>query len=174
LYEKQVVSEHPSSVIQVEVDAKIQLRPLSRFRPQPRKSLTSVSQLFDSYRLNSILPASPYLASPSIGHGCASQFRLVTPGARLRFPFLAPPPEFRKRPANAVFPNSYFSSSLRKASQLPLAMPATQITDITPAVEPAVKRKYHSKEKRRRVVKETLEPGASVAVIARAHGVNAC
>jgi transposase len=52
-------------------------------------------------------------------------------------------------------------------------MPATQITDITPAVEPAGKRKYRSKEERRRIVKETLEPGASVAVIARAYGVNA-
>jgi transposase len=52
-------------------------------------------------------------------------------------------------------------------------MPATQITDITPAVEPTVKRKYRSKEERRRIVEETLEPGASVAVIARAHGVNA-
>ena len=52
-------------------------------------------------------------------------------------------------------------------------MPATRITDITPADEPAVKRKYRSKQERRRIVEETLAPGASVAVIARAHGVNA-
>lgn len=52
-------------------------------------------------------------------------------------------------------------------------MPATRTTDITPAVEPAIKRKYRSKEERRRIVEETLEPGASVAVIARSHGVNA-
>ena len=52
-------------------------------------------------------------------------------------------------------------------------MPATRITDITPVVEPTVKRKYRSKEERRRIVEETLEPGASVAVIARSHDVNA-
>jgi transposase len=52
-------------------------------------------------------------------------------------------------------------------------MPATRITDLTPAVEPTVKRKYRSKEERRRIVEETLEPSASVAVIARSHGVNA-
>lgn len=52
-------------------------------------------------------------------------------------------------------------------------MPTTRITDLTPAVEPAVKRKYRSKEERRRIVEETLERGASVAVIARSHGVNA-
>jgi transposase len=47
------------------------------------------------------------------------------------------------------------------------------MTDITPVVEPTIKRKYRSKEERRRIVEETLEPGASVAVIARSHGVNA-
>ncbi len=52
-------------------------------------------------------------------------------------------------------------------------MPASRITDITPANELAVKRKYRSKEERRRIAEETLAPGASVAVIARAHGVNA-
>ena len=52
-------------------------------------------------------------------------------------------------------------------------MPATRITDITPAVTPVVKRKYRSKEERRRIAEETLAPGASVAVVARAHGVNA-
>jgi transposase len=35
------------------------------------------------------------------------------------------------------------------------------------------KRRYRSKIERRRIVEETLLPGASVAVIARSHGVNA-
>jgi transposase len=39
--------------------------------------------------------------------------------------------------------------------------------------EPAAKRRYRSKQERRQIVEETLEPGASVAVIARQHGVNA-
>lgn len=34
-------------------------------------------------------------------------------------------------------------------------------------------RRYRSKQERRRVVEETLQSGASVAVIARRHGVNA-
>jgi hypothetical protein len=46
-------------------------------------------------------------------------------------------------------------------------MPATRITDITPVVAPVVKRKYSSKEERRRIAEETLAPGASVAVVAR-------
>jgi transposase len=37
----------------------------------------------------------------------------------------------------------------------------------------AEKRRYRSKQVRRRVVEETLQPGASVAIIARRHGVNA-
>lgn len=39
--------------------------------------------------------------------------------------------------------------------------------------ERVAKRQYRSKEKRRQIVEETLQPGASVAVIARQHGVNA-
>src|SRR5581483_8807261 len=35
------------------------------------------------------------------------------------------------------------------------------------------KRRHRSKEERRRIVEESLVPGASVAVIARAHGINA-
>jgi transposase len=35
------------------------------------------------------------------------------------------------------------------------------------------KRRHRSKQERREIVEETLKPGASVAVIARAHGVNA-
>ena len=34
-------------------------------------------------------------------------------------------------------------------------------------------RRWHSVEEKRRVVEETLQPGASVARVARAHGVNA-
>src|SRR5690348_1310353 len=34
-------------------------------------------------------------------------------------------------------------------------------------------RQFRSKEERRKIVEETLKPGASVALIARAHGVNA-
>jgi transposase len=39
--------------------------------------------------------------------------------------------------------------------------------------EPARKRAYRSKQERREIVEETLQPGASVAVVARRHGVNA-
>jgi transposase len=35
------------------------------------------------------------------------------------------------------------------------------------------KREFRSKEERRRIVEETLKPGASVALVARANGVNA-
>jgi transposase len=37
----------------------------------------------------------------------------------------------------------------------------------------AAKRRYRSKQERRKIVEETLQPGASVAVIARQHDVNA-
>jgi transposase len=40
-------------------------------------------------------------------------------------------------------------------------------------VEAVSKRRHRSKQERRAVVEETLRPGASVAVIARRHGVNA-
>ena len=39
--------------------------------------------------------------------------------------------------------------------------------------EPAAKRRYRSKQERRQVVEETSQSGASVAVVARQHGVNA-
>src|SRR5580704_14610990 len=38
---------------------------------------------------------------------------------------------------------------------------------------PEARRRYWSKQERRRIVEETLQPEASVAVIARQHGVNA-
>src|ERR1700756_2906567 len=34
------------------------------------------------------------------------------------------------------------------------------------------KRRYRSKQERRRIVEETLKPGASVSLVARAHDVN--
>jgi transposase len=40
-------------------------------------------------------------------------------------------------------------------------------------VEPPAKRRHRSKRERRQIVEETLQPGASVAVIARRHEVNA-
>ena len=46
-------------------------------------------------------------------------------------------------------------------------------THVVAAAEPAVKRHYRSKQERRRIVEESLQPGASVAVVARSHGVNA-
>ena len=39
--------------------------------------------------------------------------------------------------------------------------------------QPRTKRRYRSGEERRRIVEETLVPGTSVAIVARAHGVNA-
>ena len=39
--------------------------------------------------------------------------------------------------------------------------------------QPRAKRRYRSAEERRRIVEETLVPGTSVAIVARAHGVNA-
>lgn len=39
--------------------------------------------------------------------------------------------------------------------------------------EPGTKRRYRSKQERQQIVEETLQPGASVAVIARRHDVNA-
>src|ERR1700759_449996 len=40
-------------------------------------------------------------------------------------------------------------------------------------IEPMPKRRYRSKRARRQIVEESLQPGASVAVIARQHEVNA-
>lgn len=36
-----------------------------------------------------------------------------------------------------------------------------------------IRRRFRSKQERRRIAEESLEPGASVAVVARRHGVNA-
>jgi transposase len=45
----------------------------------------------------------------------------------------------------------------------------TQVAD----AEVAVKRRQRSKQERRQIAEESLQPGASVAVVARRHGVNA-
>lgn len=41
------------------------------------------------------------------------------------------------------------------------------------AVNSGVTRRYRSKQERRQIAEESLQPGTSVAVIARRHGVNA-
>jgi transposase len=46
-------------------------------------------------------------------------------------------------------------------------------TTSQPTFYPRNKRRYRSAEERRRIVEETLVAGTSVAVVARAHGVNA-
>lgn len=40
-------------------------------------------------------------------------------------------------------------------------------------IEVVVRRRHRSKQERRRIAEESLQPGASVAVLARRHGVNA-
>src|SRR5919197_6379425 len=44
------------------------------------------------------------------------------------------------------------------------------ISAVTPEEEP--KRRFRSKQERRQIVEETLRPGASVSLVARAHDVN--
>jgi transposase len=46
-------------------------------------------------------------------------------------------------------------------------------TEILHGVKPRARRQYRSKLERRRIVEESHKPGASVAVVARTHGVNA-
>lgn len=46
-------------------------------------------------------------------------------------------------------------------------------TVLQPSSQPRTKRRYRSAGERRHVVEETLVPGASVAIVGRAHGVNA-
>lgn len=41
------------------------------------------------------------------------------------------------------------------------------------ASDAGTKRRFRSKDERRRIAEESLQPGASVAVVARRHGVNA-
>lgn len=52
-------------------------------------------------------------------------------------------------------------------------MRTASITDNSGTIEPATKRRYRSKQERRQIAEESLQPGTSVAIIARRHGVNA-
>ncbi len=56
-----------------------------------------------------------------------------------------------------------------------MAISSPAVIEPNPASDilPAVKRQRHSVAKKRQIVEETLVPGASVARVARAHGVNA-
>jgi transposase len=47
------------------------------------------------------------------------------------------------------------------------------IETATVAEDSRVKRRFRSKQERRQIAEESLQPGASVAVVARKHGVNA-
>ena len=51
-------------------------------------------------------------------------------------------------------------------------MPRASHTE-TPTAESAAKRRFRTKQERRQIAEESLSPGASVAVVARRHGVNA-
>jgi transposase len=46
-------------------------------------------------------------------------------------------------------------------------------TEILATDNAATKRRFRSKQERRQIANESLQPGASVAVVARRHGVNA-
>jgi len=50
---------------------------------------------------------------------------------------------------------------------------ATQNGETVVRLENGERRRFRSKQERRQIVEETLKPGASVALIAREHGVNA-
>lgn len=52
-------------------------------------------------------------------------------------------------------------------------MRTTRGAEIIIAAEPVARRRHRSKQERRQIAEESLQPGASVAVIARSHGVNA-
>ena len=52
-------------------------------------------------------------------------------------------------------------------------MGAAQSTVAVITTKTGLTRQFRSKQERRQIVEETLKPGASVALVARAHGVNA-
>ena len=52
-------------------------------------------------------------------------------------------------------------------------MRSVRNVEVVGGAEAIAKRRFRSKEERRRIAEESLEPGASVAVIARSQGVNA-
>jgi transposase len=52
-------------------------------------------------------------------------------------------------------------------------MGAVQTTGTVVTLKDGGRRRFRSKQERRRIVEETLKPGASVSLVARAHDVNA-
>lgn len=52
-------------------------------------------------------------------------------------------------------------------------MTGTRSTEQLTLDEPKLKRRFRSKQERRQIVEETLQPGTSVAIVARKHDVNA-
>jgi transposase len=52
-------------------------------------------------------------------------------------------------------------------------MPITRNADTPTADDSVAKRRFRTKQERRQIAEESLQPGASVAVVARRHGVNA-
>jgi len=52
-------------------------------------------------------------------------------------------------------------------------MRTTQSTELIAVEEPKAKRRFRSKQERRQIAEESLQPETSVAVVARRHGVNA-
>jgi transposase len=46
-------------------------------------------------------------------------------------------------------------------------------SEIGAAIEAPVRRRHRSKQERRQIAEESLQPGISVAVLARRHGINA-
>ena len=52
-------------------------------------------------------------------------------------------------------------------------MPTSRQTETPTSDGSVVKRRFRTKQERRQIAEESLRPGASVAVVARRHGVNA-
>lgn len=52
-------------------------------------------------------------------------------------------------------------------------MPTTRHTGTPTADDFVAKRRFRSRQERRQIAEESLQPGASAAVVARRHGVNA-
>jgi len=52
-------------------------------------------------------------------------------------------------------------------------MPTTRHTETLTGEDCPAKRRFRTKQERRQIAEESLQPGASVAVVARKHGVNA-
>jgi transposase len=52
-------------------------------------------------------------------------------------------------------------------------MPTSRHAETPTAADSVVKRRFRTKQERRRIAEESLRPGASVAVVARRHSVNA-